>query len=232
MYRLLLACFFLSRGQLQYATVEPRDIIRTYDASTTRRSRSPPVSSSDFQWRTVETNNIRVTLQPALSFTPASSFSTPECPLPPASAPVIRTAKRRHRLGEQPIALQKWTTEATSAAEVASVRRQTSSRKMIIEAQLAESRRVSETFASQDSNAKPAEVEAGEGDENEGNPMDIEADFEETTAMAMKDRVVSINNTCLHGLTLRTYNNTGSLPPSQGSYSRRQDRVYKGRAHV
>ena len=62
------------------------------------------------------------------------------------------------------------------------------------EAQLAERCRVSETTAaaaaSQDSNDKPAEVEVSERDENEGGPTDVEADFEETTAMAMRDRVV------------------------------------------
>ena len=64
---------------------------------------------------------------------------------------------------------------------------------MVIEAQLAERRRVSETSAaasSQDSNDKPAEIKTIERDE--GDPTDVEADFDfkETTAMAMKDRVV------------------------------------------
>jgi hypothetical protein len=67
-------------------------------------------------------------------------------------------------------------------------------------AQQTERRRISETAAaaaavaaSQDSNNKPVE-----GDE--GDPTDVEADFEETTAMAMKDRVVQCQlNTCLCG---------------------------------
>ena len=57
---------------------------------------------------------------------------------------------------------------------------------MATEAQLAEGSRVSETAAaSQDTNDKSTEVE-----EDEGDLTDIEADFEETTAMAMRDRVV------------------------------------------
>ena len=100
---------------------------------------------------------------------------------------------------------------------------------MVIEAQLAEGRRVSETAAaSQDSNDKQAEVEASERDEDEGDRADAEADFEETTAMAMRDRVVQRQRlfTSTWVDTESTY--TGSLPPSQGSYSRHQDRVYKG----
>jgi hypothetical protein len=64
---------------------------------------------------------------------------------------------------------------------------------MIAEAQLTERRQISETAAaaaSQDTNDKPAEVEVGERDEDEGDPTNVEADVEETTAMAMKDRVV------------------------------------------
>ena len=67
-------------------------------------------------------------------------------------------------------------------------------------AQLARRRRISEAAAaaaaaataaaSQDSNGKQAEVEVSERDEDEGDPTDVEADFEETTAMAMRDRVV------------------------------------------
>jgi hypothetical protein len=77
---------------------------------------------------------------------------------------------------------------------------------MVTEAQLAESRRVSETAANQDSNDKPAEVEAGERDENEEDSTDVEADFD------------------CYGHE----RSSGSLPPSQGSYSRHQDRVYRG----
>ena len=111
---------------------------------------------------------------------------------------------------EQPlIAHQEGSTEATSVAEVASVRGQAGSRKKMVAegvrrktcsrkkvvtgAQLAERRRISEAAAaaaSQDSNDKPAEIEVSERDEDEGDPTDVEADFEETTAMAMRDRVV------------------------------------------
>jgi hypothetical protein len=94
---------------------------------------------------------------------------------------------------------------------------------MVIEAQLVEGRRVSETAGagagaatSQDSNDKPAEVEVGERDKDEGDPTDVEANFEETTAIAMKDRVV---RTCQHLFNMdmgvdteNTY--TVSLPPS------------------
>jgi hypothetical protein len=99
---------------------------------------------------------------------------------------------------------------------------------MVAEAQLAKRRLVSETAASQDSNDKLAEVEVNEGDE--GDPTDVEADFEATTAMVMKDRVVHLF-VCMDTdaeLKLRTY--TGSLPPSQESYSRHQDDFSKGRA--
>ena len=68
-------------------------------------------------------------------------------------------------------------------------------------AQLAERRRISEASAaaaSQDSNDKPAEVEVSERDEDEGDPTDVEADLEETTAMAMRDEWYSVN-ACLHG---------------------------------
>jgi hypothetical protein len=139
---------------------------------------------------------------------------------------------------EQPlIAHQEGSTEATSVAEVTSVRRKTCSRKkMGTGAQLARRRRVSEAAAaaavaaaSQDSNGKQAEAEVSERDEDEGDPTDVEADFEETTAMAMRDRVVQCQ--CLFGMdmgidTENTY--TVSFPPSQGSYSIHQDRAYKG----
>jgi hypothetical protein len=118
-------------------------------------------------------------------------------------------------------------------AEVASVRGQTGSRKKIVTgAQLAERRRVSETAAaaaaSQGSNSKQAEVEVSERDEDEGDPTDVEVDFEETTAMAMRDQVVQRQRLFAWTWidTENTY--TGSLPPSQGPYSRYQDRVYKG----
>jgi hypothetical protein len=112
-------------------------------------------------------------------------------------------ARHRRRLDEQPlVAPQEGSTEATSVAEAASVRGQAGSRKkMVIEAQLVEERRVGETAgagagaaASQDSNDKPAEAEVSERDEDEGDPTDVEADFE-TTAMAIRDRVV---HTCQH----------------------------------
>ena len=96
------------------------------------------------------------------------------------------------------------------------------------EAQLAERCRVSETTAaaaSQDSNGKP--------DEGEGDPTDVEADFEETTAMAMRDRVVQRQRLFDMGMGIDTENTyTGSFPPSQGPYSRHQDHIYKGRAHA
>ena len=106
-------------------------------------------------------------------------------------------------------------------------------------AQLARRRRISEAAAaaaaaataaaSQDSNGKQAEVEVCERDEGEGDPTDVEADFEETTAMAMKDRVVQCQRLFDMGMGIDTENTyTVSLPPSQGSYSRHQDRVYKG----
>jgi hypothetical protein len=100
---------------------------------------------------------------------------------------------------------------------------------MVAEAQLAERRRVGGTAAaSQDSNDKSAEVEVSERGEDEGDPTDVEPDLEETTAMAMRDRVVQCQRlfAWTWGLTLRTY--TGSHPPSQGSYSRRQGHLYKG----
>lgn len=156
-----------------------------------------PVSSSVSQKRTAEIDSMRAVPQYALLFTPVSS--TPECPLPSASPLVLRTARHRRRLDEQPlVAHQERSTEATSVAEVSSLCGQAGSRKrVVIEAQLAERRRVSETTAaaaaaaaSQDSNDKPAEAEASEQDEDEGDPTDVEADFEETTAMAMRDRVV------------------------------------------
>jgi len=103
----------------------------------------------------------------------------------PASPPLTRSAQRRRWLGEQPIASQERTTKATSAAGVASV---SSSRKRrrVTGAQLAEVCRASEAAASQNSNNnEPAEVEGDEGD-----LTDVEADFEETTAMAMNDRAV------------------------------------------
>ena len=107
-------------------------------------------------------------------------------------------------------------------------------------AQLARRRRVSEAAAaaavaaaSQDSNGKQAEAEVSERDEDEGDPTDVEADFEETTVMAMKDRVVQRQRLFDMDMGVDTENTcTGSLPPSQGSYSRRQDRVYKDRAHA
>ena len=95
---------------------------------------------------------------------------------------------------------------------------------MATEAQLAEGSRVSETAAaSQDTNDKSTEVE-----EDEGDLTDIEADFEETTAMAMKDRMVQRQHLAAWTWTLRTH--TGSLPPSQESYGRCQDDFSKGRA--
>src|SRR5262245_35091191 len=122
-----------------------------------------PVFSSEFQRCIAETDSMQVDLPPALSSIPVSSFSAPECPHPSASPPASRTAKRSRRLGEQPIALQGCSTEATSVAEVAGVRRSTgprrSKRRMVTEAPLAERRLVSETAASQDSNDKLAEVE-------------------------------------------------------------------------
>jgi hypothetical protein len=166
-----------------------------------------PVSSEDSQRRIAETNSMRTVPQSAPPFAPVSS--TPECSLPSASPPVTRTSKRRRRLGEQPpIAPQEWTTDATSVAGVASVRGQTSSRKeMVAEAQLAERRRVGGTAAaSQDSNDKSAEVEVSERGEDEGDPTDVEPDLEETTAMAMRDRVVQCQRlfAWTWGLTLRT----------------------------
>jgi hypothetical protein len=117
--------------------------------------------------------------------------------------------------------------EATSGAEVAGVREPTglrrSKRRRAPEAQVAESRLVSETAARQDSNDKQAEVEGDEGD-----PTDVEADFEETTAMAMKDQMVQRQPLVAWTWTLRTH--TGSLPPSQESYGRCQDDFSKGRA--
>jgi hypothetical protein len=137
---------------------------------------------------------MQMDLPPALPSLPVSSFSPPGCPHPSASPPAIRTAKRRRGPGEQPIARQECSTEATSGAEVAGVREPTglrrSQRRRVPEAQVAERRLVSETAARQDSNDKRAEVETNEGDEGEGDPTDVEADFEETTAMAMKDRMV------------------------------------------
>lgn len=161
-----------------------------------------PVSSEDFQQPSAEPNSMRVALQSAPPFAPTCSSSTPECPLPAASPPVTRSAKRRRGLDEQPTASQEWATEATSVAGVASVRRPASSReKVVTEAELAKRRRISKTAAaSQDSNDKPAEVEIGERDEDGGDPADVEADVKETAAMAMKDRVVQCQlNTCLHG---------------------------------
>ena len=191
-----------------------------------------PVSSSVSQKRTAEIDSMQTVPQYALLFTPVSS--TPECTLPSASPLVLHTARHRRRLDKQPlIAHQEGPTEATSVAEVASVRGQTGSRKKIVTgAQLAERRRVSETAvaaASQDSNGKQAEVEVCERDEGEGDPTDVEADFEETTAMAMKDRVVQRQRLFDMGMGIDTENTyTGSFPPSQGPYSRHQDRVYKG----
>ena len=108
------------------------------------------------------------------------------------------------------------------------VRKKTCSRKKVVTgAQLAERRRISEAVAaaSQDNNGKP--------DEDEGDPADVEADFEETTAMAMRDRVVRCQHLFDMDMGIDTENTyTVSLPPSQGSYSRHQDRVYKDRAHA
>ena len=160
-----------------------------------------PVSSSVSQKRTAEIDSMRTVPQYALPFTPVSS--TPECTLPSASPLILRTARRRRGPDEQPlIAPQEGSTEAMSVAEVASVCGQTGSRKkMVTGAQLAERRRISEASAaaaSQDSNGKPAEVEVSERDEDEGDPTDVEADLEETTAMAMRDEWYSVN-ACLHG---------------------------------
>ena len=160
-----------------------------------------PVSPSVSQKRTAEIDSMRTAPQPALAFTPVSS--TPECTPPSASPPVLRTARRRRGPDEQPlIAPQEGSTEATSVAEVASVRGQTGPRKkMVTGAQLAERRRISEAAAaaSQDSNGKPVEVEVCERDGDEGDPTDIEADLEETTAVVMKDRVVECQ--CLFAWT-------------------------------
>jgi hypothetical protein len=143
-----------------------------------------PVSPSDLQRCTAEPNSVQVALQSA----PAPVTSVSEYPLPSASPPLTRSAQRRRRLGGQPTASQERTTKATSVAGVASV---SSSRKRrrVTGTQLAEVCRASEAAAaaaSQNSNNnEPAEVEGDEGD-----LTDVEADFEETTAMAMKDRAV------------------------------------------
>ena len=196
-----------------------------------------PVSPSVSQKRAAEVDSMRTVPQYALLFTPVSSI--PECTLPSASPLVLRTTRRRCRPDEQPlVAPQEWSTEAMPVAEVASVRGQTGSGKKIVTgAQLAERRRVSETAAaaaaSQGSNSKQAEVEVSERDEDEGDPTDVEADFEETTAMAMRDQVVQCQRLFDMGMGIDTENTyTVSLPPSQGSYSRHQDRVYKDRAHA
>ena len=185
-----------------------------------------PMSCAESQQCTAETDSTQVNLLPVPPSIPVSSFSPPACPHPSASPPAIRTAKRRGP-SEQPIACQGCSIEATSGAEVAGVREPTglrrSKRRRAPEAQVAESRLVSETAARQDSNDKQAEVEGDEGD-----PTDVEADFEETTAMAMKDRMVQRQHLAAWTWTLRTH--TGSLPPSQESYGRCQDDFSKGRA--
>jgi hypothetical protein len=136
------------------------------------------VSEKDCQQHRAEPSDIQVTLLAALPY-------TPECPLLSAFAPDTRSAKRH--CGQA-------TETTTPVAKVARIRRQTSSSKkkeMLAKAQLAERRRVSESAAaaaaaSQDNNDKLAEVEA-----NEGDLTDVETDFEETAAVAMrKDRVV------------------------------------------
>ena len=152
-----------------------------------------PVSSSDFLRCPAEPNSVQVDLQSA----PAPVTSVPECPLPSASPPLTRAAQRRRRLDEQPIASKERTTKATSVAGVASVS-SSRKRKRLTGAQLAKMRRANEAAAaaSQNSNNndEPAEVEGDEGD-----LTDVDADLEETTAMAMKDRVVQCRHLCLHG---------------------------------
>jgi len=109
------------------------------------------------------------------------SATSPQRPLPPAFPPVTRSAKRRRRLGEQSIASQEEPTSIIRAASFPDPRK-----RIATEVQLAERSRVSETAAaSQDTNDKSTEVEGDEED-----PTDVEADFKETTAMAMKDQVV------------------------------------------
>jgi hypothetical protein len=132
-----------------------------------------PVPSPDFRRRAAEPSSMRVALQSATS---------PEWPTPSASPLVTRSAKGRRGLGEQPIASQERIVKPTTITRAASF---PGSRKRIAtEVQLAEESQVSETTAaSQDTNDN--EVEGDEGD-----LTDIEADFEETTAMAMRDRVV------------------------------------------
>ena len=134
-----------------------------------------PVSSPDFQRRAAEPSSMRMALQSATS---------PQRPLPSVSPPVTRSAKRRRGLGEQPIASQERIVKPATIARAASF--PGSRKRMATEVQLAERSRVSETAAaSQDTNDKSTEVEGDEED-----PTDGEADFEETSAMAMKDRVV------------------------------------------
>lgn len=194
------------------------------DTMESAQPSEPTTPCAESQQCTAETDSTQVNLLPVPPSIPVSSFSPPACPHPSASPPAIRTVKRRRGPGEQPIACQGCSTEATSGAEVAAVREPTGSRrskrKRVPEAQVAESRLVSETAARQDSNDKQTEVE--------GDPTDVEADFEETTAMAMKDRMVQRQSLVAWTWTLRTH--TGSLPPSQESYSRCQDDFSKGRA--
>ena len=187
-----------------------------------------PTPCAESQQCTAETDSTQVNLLPVPPSIPASSFSPPACSHPSASPPAIRTTKRRCGPGGQPIACQQaCSAEATSGAEVAGIREPTglrrSKRKRGPEAQVAESRLVSETAARQDSNDKQAEVE-----EEEEDPTDVEADFKETTAMARKDQMVQRQPLVAWTWTLRTH--TGSLPPSQGSYSRYQGDFSKGQA--
>src|SRR6516225_2565471 len=90
-----------------------------------------PVSSSVSQRRIADTNSVRTVPQSALPFAPVPP--TPECTPSSASPPVLRTARRRRGPDEQPlIAPQEGSTEATSVAEVASVRGQTGPRKKMV----------------------------------------------------------------------------------------------------
>jgi hypothetical protein len=81
--------------------------------------------------------------------------------------------------------------EKRPVAEVAGVRQpRGSKRRRVTEAQRLEKRLVSEAAASRDTNDTLVEAEVNEGDEGEEDSTDAEAEFEKTTAMVTKDRMV------------------------------------------